>query len=387
MNERNLVGGVMKMYKSVVIGAATVLGLVGCSSNEASQPETVSKYDVNMYAVNKTICNPLGGSTTPVTTPSQGLQATLWYLQPGGTIYHDVESMINNGTQSDSNLFFSEIFVPTRLFSEGFPQQSGGSLQDNTGQTLIQYFALRFEGTLHLGPNEAEGDYQLGILSDDGSIWYLSQEADGLNFQPVLTNDGDTPTRLGCGQTIHMTKDSEIPMRLDYYQGPMYEIALVPLWRLVNSCTTTESLCGVSGNYTYFNPTSNSQPEPDYNTLIADGWYPLSSQNYSLLESASYNPCTTGTAPQITNLVAINDIEQGYYLVNWTTDIPATDQVLVTNTGTGTQTLTTSDNVLRTSHSVPVTALLPGIAYTLQAVSVSADLGKTISGPIAIDYQ
>ncbi len=74
-------------------------------------------------------------------------------------------------------------------------------------------------------------------------------------------------------------------------------------------------------------------------------------------------------------------------MLNWTTDIPATDQVLVTNTGTNVQTLTTSDNILRTTHSVPVTGLLPGVNYTLQAVSVGADLGKSISAPVTVSYE
>lgn len=342
-----------------------------------------SPYDVNKYAVNKTVCNPLGGSTATSSEPSQGLHASLWYLQSNQTPYHDVESMINYGHASSEQLFFSELFVPTRLFTEGFPLQSGGSIVNDAGQELIEYFALRFDGLLHLGPNDAEGDYQLGMLSDDGTIWSLSE--DGVNYDITLNNDGDHPTQMGCGPIVHMTQSTVLAMKLDYYQGPRYHIALVPMWRRVNtSPTPNEPLCGQNGNSLYFDYNNNSAPEPAFNQLLSRGWYPLGVQNYSVSASTTFNPCTSGTPPVISNVTAINDMETGpYYVITWTTDIPATDQVLYTDQATGTQVLTTSDNLLNTGHAVLIT-VQPGHTYTVEAVSISADLGKTISPPITV---
>ena len=40
------------------------------------------------------------------------------------------------------------------------------------------------------------------------------------------------------------------------------------------------------------------------------------------------------------------------------------------------------DNVLRTSHSIRTTGQLPNANYKLQAVSISATYGRTVSAPI-----
>ena len=68
---------------------------------------------------------------------------------------------------------------------------------------------------------------------------------------------------------------------------------------------------------------------------------------------------------------------------SWSTDILATTQVIVTNVATGEQIVTQADNALRTDHSVLVSGLLGGTDYTAQAVSISSDLGKTLSAPIS----
>jgi len=363
-----------------VVGAGLLIGCTHKSADSDSPTVTKSQYDVNKYAVNATVCDPLGGSSTPSSDPQQGIKASLWYLTSGQPIQHDVESMINVGHASSENLFFSTLNVPTRLFTEGFPLQTGGSIKDDMGNELIEYFALRFESLIQLGSDDPEGDYQFGMLSDDGTIWSLASTEAGQDYQIMLNNDGDHPTQMGCGPIVHMTKTTKLVSRIDYYQGPRYHIALVPLWRLVNSSTVSEPQCGQNGNSMYFDYNNNSVPEPAYNQMLTRGWKPLNASNYALQTSADYNPCTQGTAPVISNLA----LNMETFTLNWTTDIPATDQVLLTDTGTSEETLSTSDNVLRTQHSVAIPALTAGHHYSVQAVSISADLGKTISAAVAI---
>lgn len=358
---------------AMMAGSAIVVGCSG--SGDTPVP---SKYDINKYAINKTVCNPMGGGGSN-TEPTQGLKASLWYLGNNPSpIYHDVESMINHGHASDENLFFSELFIPTRYFTEGFPLQSGGSIKDDAGQELIEYFALRFTGVLHLGPNEAEGDYQLGMLSDDGTIWSVSQSETGEDFSIKVNNDGDHPTQMGCGPIVHMTQSTRLNMKIDYYQGPRYHIALVPMWRRVNS-SSSEPLCGHNGNNLYFNPDSNSAPQAAFNQLLSRGWYPLSVANYSVTAATDYNPCTSGTTPVISNIqFALNMETSPNLTVTWTTDISASDQVLVVDQATGEETLSPSDNLLKLNHSVGVT-VLPHHTYSIEVISVSSDLGKAIS--------
>jgi hypothetical protein len=376
----------MKISKFLTVLAGSVFWL-GCQKSNSNPQSTnsISSFDVNRYAINKTVCDPLGsgsGATnSAISDPTQGLQASLFYLTANQPRYHDVESMIANGHPSHESLFFADLNVPTRLFSAGFPLQSGGSIKDDSGQELIEYFALRMEGVLHLAPDEAEGDYQVGMLSDDGTVWSLASTEEADNFTVLLNNDGDHPTKMGCGPIIHMTRWTTLRMRVDYYQGPRYHIALVPLWRNVNTGSATEPLCGQSGNSLFFDSYNNSAPTPAYQQLLARGWHPLATGNYTVPTSAGYNPCTQGTAPVI-SAVAVSNISGGSLTVTWQTDIPATDQVLVENLGTSMQSLTVSDNVLRTTHSVQVDGLVAGNQYSLQAVSISQDLGKAMSAAL-----
>jgi hypothetical protein len=71
----------------------------------------------------------------------------------------------------------------------------------------------------------------------------------------------------------------------------------------------------------------------------------------------------------------------------WRTDIAATAQVQLTNMTTGVVTTTTSDNVLRTNHEVRLNGLQPNTVYKAQAISVSEDLGRTISAEITFQTQ
>lgn len=353
------------------------------AENAGNQQATKSStYDVNRFPANKTVCNPMGGGNPPA-DPGQGIHASLFYLSSNQPRYHTVGEMISKGTKSKQDLFFTEINVPTRLFTEGFPLQSGGNVKDDQGQNLLEYFAIRFEGIIHLGEADQEGDYQLAVLSDDGTIMSLSNNLDGSNYSIAVNNDGDHPTKMGCGPVVPMTRNTRLSMKIDYYQGPRYHIALMPLWRNVNQCSTTETLCGQSGNSLYFDPDHGSKPLSAYMQLLSRGWRPLNAANYSLSPSTDYNPCVTGTAPVISNLKVTNDIETYTARVTWTTDIPATDQVLLIDIDTNEQYLTTSDNVLRTSHEVVITGhIYAGHNYTIQAISVSEDLGKAISNPI-----
>jgi hypothetical protein len=159
------------------------------------------------------------------------------------------------------------------------------------------------------------------------------------------------------------------------------------MWRRVNSSTPNDPLCGQNGNSLFFDYNNNSAPEPAFNQLLSRGWYPLAVANFSITADTSYNPCTNGTAPVISGISFQSNMDIGpYYIVNWTTDIPATDQVLYTDSATGVQTLTVSDNILKTSHSVQIT-VQPGHSYSVQVVSISADLGKAISAPQTLFVQ
>ncbi len=112
--------------------------------------------------------------------------------------------------------------------------------------------------------------------------------------------------------------------------------------------------------------------------MLARGWKPIATANWHMPPQAQVNPCVDGTPATISNF-QVRDIGEAVAIVTWETNLPATSQVLWKDSD-GNETLTVSDNVLRTQHQVIID---DGIdfdqTYTFQAVSITADMGKTLS--------
>jgi len=338
-----------------------------------------SKVDLNLHPMNKTVCDPFdGGNSTQVMT--QGVLGSLFYKTDVMPIFHKVDDYITFAKKSDKSLFFSDINVPTRMFSEGFSTQTTGVLKDDSGNKLIEYFGIKFETSLQLSENDEEGSYELALLSDDGTRLKIKDPVDD-TWSEIVNNDGDHPTRMGCAsRTLQMTRRTSLPMELIYYQGPRHHISNVLIWRKVSEAGK-DSACGQSGNEHFFDPNNQSLPLQPYKDLLTRGWKPLAPANFWLSGTASYNPCVVGTTPTISNFrlgeVALTDA-----FLLWNTDIAASTQVRLINKSTGEETLTSADNLLRTSHEIHLSNLQPQTTYSAQAVSISQDLGKAISNEI-----
>lgn len=337
-----------------------------------------SKVDLNLHPMDRNVCDPFtGGSAASL---EKGIQGQLFYKTSTLPIFHDVESYMNQAQKSDKTLFFADMNVPTRLFSEGFSTQTTGVLTDDSGNKLIEYFGIRFDTTIMLSANDDEGDYELALLSDDGTRLRI-QNGDG--WQEIIDNDGDHPTRMGCSsQILHMTHNTPLITEVDYYQGPRYHIANVLMWRKA-SVAGQDPACGNLGNNLFFDPNNNSTPMQAYNDLLSRGWKVLTPDNFFVNQSTAYNPCVQGTPPVISGFqIQITDSIRTDAYFDWTTDIPASSQIRLINQSSGAEILTSSDNLLRTSHQVHVTGLTPGTTYQAQAVSVSQDLGTSMSAPL-----
>ncbi len=359
--------------------AFPVLGIVGCSLSDLNfnqSSQAVSAFDVNLYPVNKLVCDPFDGGSDQATYQG-GLMAELYYRRDDQPKFTSLAPYFEEGVRSEQTLFFSQLFVPTRLFSLGFPTETGDMVKRDDGEVLNEWFALRFTSALGLGPDDEEGLYQLALLSDDGSILRIQENGEWID---VVDNDLNHPTRMGCGQVIEMKRGEQHLIQLDYYQGPRHHIALIPMWRKVDSLhPETDPLCGVQGNSTYFDFNNNSEPKQPYLDLLDRGWRPLDFANYSLpVQKAPFNPCVHGQAPVISNFM-VEDMLDGVLRVAWTTDIPATSQVRYVDMATGAETLTLSDNILRTEHEIFVVGLAFGHHYLVQGVSISETYGKAIS--------
>ncbi|MBY0383690.1 hypothetical protein K2X05_00905 [bacterium] len=377
-----------KMMNVAVVIAS--LFLQGClsydgykTSETTNNPEQgpLSTFDANVYPLNKVVCDPFDPGTPG---PNDGMIATLYYRGANQPRWYTVDEYIQLGQKSSKYLFFSKLDVPTRIFSMGFPSETGESIQNDQQQVLNEYFALSVSSVLKLAPQDAEGEYELALLSDDGAIMQIRDD-DGV-YRTVVNNDGDHPTKLGCGQRITMTRNTEFVVKLNYYQGPRYHISLIPMWRKVDASTTAEPRCGQLGNSLFFDFNNNSQPQPAYNELLSRGWKPIAAENWHMPAFALFNPCTQGTIPTISNYINIANSEN-FVSFQWSTNIPATAQMLYKNLRTGEEVLTTSDNRLRVVHYINLTGLTPRDTYEFRAISISADYGKSISAPITLQVQ
>lgn len=232
------------------------------------------------------ICDPFDPSN--IISSTSGLKGSIHYLDGASPQYSRSTDVINHGKKVDADLFLNRVFVPTRIFSAGFATEDGQSIKDSNGALLDEWFALNLNSRLQLGPGESAGDYQLAVLSDDGSTLSL-QNSQGV-FEPLVQNEGTHTTQLACSsKVVSMTSTTRLPMNLTYFQGPRHHISLIIMWRKVpagaNPNALSDAECGKSGNEYFFNvgtATTAATAKKPYQDLLARGWKPLSASNFEL---------------------------------------------------------------------------------------------------------
>jgi hypothetical protein len=220
-----------------------------------------------------------------------GVVGRLGYIPTGSTAASTFNDFYNRGTWMEAKLFLSDLNVPTRRFDLGFFSQDGQLLVDQTGDKLYENFALEMETRVQLQDSDAEGDYQFAVLSDDGAIVEIDR---GNGWEVLINNDGLTPTRLrGSMNRVPMVRGNGLPLRVKYYQGPRFHIALVLLWRPYPQAGGAEPRFGQSGNTLWFNcDVSPSVPKDPYFELLNRGWKPVNARNFQLPAHIASNPCT-----------------------------------------------------------------------------------------------
>jgi hypothetical protein len=110
-------------------------------------------------------------------------------------------------------LYVTEINVPYQSWSVGFPGL----------RSRFEWFGIRYTGSFQ--PHQA-GKYYFKLTSDDGSKLYIDDKL-------FINNDGihaDGPV----SDSIYLS-DSIHTIKLDYFQGPRYSLALQLYWNLGDS--------------------------------------------------------------------------------------------------------------------------------------------------------
>jgi hypothetical protein len=136
---------------------------------------------------------------TTVVIPS-GLRGLVYFIPPGSVVLPKFEKLEPVGT-----IYTTGLNLAPREFSEGFP-----------GVTKrFEWFAIDYTGRFYI---DKPGKYHFAMASDDGSKLYIDGKC-------VINLDGihapereDTIVKLEGG--IHS-------IRVSYFQGPRYQIALM----------------------------------------------------------------------------------------------------------------------------------------------------------------
>lgn len=136
---------------------------------------------------------------------TQGLRGNIYFLPANTARLPDFSTM-----QPQFAIVSANLDIPNRPWDTGFP-----GLSDR-----FEWFGIRFDGQI-LVP--LDGAYQFQLSSDDGSILYIDDVK-------IIDNDSTHAVTTVSGPTIQLTAGAH-KIRVDYFQGPRYYIALQLLWR------------------------------------------------------------------------------------------------------------------------------------------------------------
>jgi len=135
---------------------------------------------------------------------TQGLVGNVYKLAANTAFLPDYDLMA-----PVAKVLLGNLDVPNRNFASGFPGVA----------SLDEWFGIRFEGRL-IVPDACFCEFEL--TSDDGAILYI-------NERMVIDNDGLHAVVSKTGG-VFLSKGSH-QIRVDYFQGPRYHIALQLAWR------------------------------------------------------------------------------------------------------------------------------------------------------------
>ena len=266
-------------YDASVKGASVALG--GGTLTSPPPPPLISPLVAPMFDPTHTVCDPFAApSSLAASCTAQSFVGRLFVqprsaLVPGhncsATVFPvgatNVDDYVGQaGWDSGLTIAMSQLNVPPQPFTNGFQTSSGKLLTvPGTNQPLIEWFGLELEGRFRLHLGEAPGQYQIAVISDDGSKVEYDPTDSGA-YRPLI--DDQTPSigiqtatgclpggqsaRMGCSKvfndtstitTLDMTSTNVIPLRVRWYQGPRTQLALMLMYRKVPAAGVGDVNC------------------------------------------------------------------------------------------------------------------------------------------------
>lgn len=129
-----------------------------------------------------------------------GLAGDLYYLPPDTPVLPNFDKMVPVG-----RIYTNHLNIPAREFSGGFPGVT----------SRIEWFAIDYNGRFWV---ENAGKYTFNLLSDDGSRLYIDDRLE-------IDNDG-IHASVSIASSVNLKRGIH-KIRIEYFQGPRYLLALV----------------------------------------------------------------------------------------------------------------------------------------------------------------
>lgn len=278
-------------------------------------PAPAKVYSMSVFSSKNYVCEPFSKEKTQATNGLNGLKGFLAYVTPKNSTERDfawnlsakaywtnTSSLISKNT---SPLFFERVSVLPIAFDQGFSVGNNEYLVNGNGAKLIEWFSVKYETSLTLAPGDKAGFYKLASISDDGVVIEAYQNG---QWVEILNNDGiHAPTFKCQNQLIHLEENSNVKLRIYFYQGPKVRIANVLMFKFVGATADPNypvSGCSYDGSgNTFTDPGSGpSQGTAEYEDLLSKGWSIIPNKNF-LLPDGEVNPCS------LNSLTIVNSTE------------------------------------------------------------------------------
>ncbi|HYX34883.1 MAG TPA: PA14 domain-containing protein [Oligoflexus sp.] len=170
------------------------------NSEDASMPTDVTETTAD--ADTAPAANPLFADCQ--TTPERPIVGDLYQLAPNTRELPDYHKM-----KALKKVCLAQLDIKTRSFTEGFPGV----------EKLFEWFSLDMRFAIKV---PKAGKWEFKLVADDGAILYIDQTK-------VIDNDGVHETKEKTGRSQLTAGLHEV--RVSYFQGPRYNIALELYWK------------------------------------------------------------------------------------------------------------------------------------------------------------
>lgn len=335
-----------------------------------------------VVSATKYVCEPFGSGNTG-SNAQGGLKASLRYLDQNAVPAAERNSYIlsthyfseahKNVIVTDRELYFSSVNTPARAFTNGFQQSDGSYLLNASAERLVEYFAIEYNSVLKLGAENKNGFYRLAALSDDGVI--VETKTDG-TWKTLIDGDGTHSVRMSCSdKAIYLDKDSKLPIRIRYFQGPRTRIANQLLWQYAGETEnfSQEKNCQHTSNDFFFTVTeTSSTPTADYKEMEKRGWQVVAPDNFKLPDN-EVNPCQSNLDLQIGSF-EIASASNGGLKFKFATSLPMKASIQVKDDA-GNVVAASEDKSDTLEHEVALSGLDVTKTYSMSATIKSDSLG------------